>query len=112
MREWTVKDLPVYHVVPTGEIGVEYINGRWERNGQRLLCPVSRVLLEQQPRCGSWVKAASLVLGWSLARTLAFKLSMGHAPLSQKGNSSEAQKGIVDANLYGLLYKLARKIHR
>lgn len=99
------------NVWPTGEIGVEWIDGRWERNGQRLLCPVSKMILDQQPQTPSWIKAASMVLGWSLARTLSFKLSLGRAPLSQKGSSHEANKGITDAQLYRLLHKLARKIH-
>jgi hypothetical protein len=99
-------------VFVTGEIGVSWVDGRWERNGQRVLCPVSKLILDMQPQTPSWIKAASMVLGWSLGRTLAFKLSLGHAPLVQKGSSHEANKGITDATLYRLMHKLARKSHR
>jgi len=109
MKEYNVKELPVDGVLPTGEIGIEYTNGRWERNGQRLLCPVCRVMLQRQPASENWTKAASLTLGWTIQRTLAFKLALGNATI--KGNSHEAKKGILDAQLYRLLHKLARKIH-
>lgn len=111
-RELSIKDLPVQGVHPTGEIGVTWIDGRWERNGQRLLCPLSKLILDQQPQTPSWIKAAAMVLGWSLGRTLAFKMSLGRAPLAQKGNSHEANKGITDAQLYCLLFRMARKVHR
>lgn len=111
VKEYNVKELPVQNVWPTGEIGISWIDGLWERNGQNLLCPISKLILEKQPQTPSWIKAASIVLGWSLGRTLAFKLSLGKAPLSQKGSSHEANKGITDAQLYNLLFKLARKVH-
>jgi hypothetical protein len=110
-RELSIKDLPVHGVHPTGEIGVSWMDGRWERDGQRLLCPISKLILDQQPQTSSWINAGAYVLGWSLGRTLAFKLALGRAPLSQKGNSYEASKGITDAQLYHLLYRLARKVH-
>lgn len=111
MKELSVKDLPLERVFPTGEIGVSYLDGRWERNGQHTLCPVSKMILDHQPESSSWIKAGAQVLGWSLGRVLAFKLSLGRAPLSQRGHSHEANKGITDAELYCLLHKLARRVH-
>ncbi len=110
MKEYNVKELPLQNVWPTGEIGIRWVDGRWERHGQNLLCPVSKMILDAQPNTPSWIKAASLVLGWSLGRVLAFKLSLGKAPLSQRGSSHEANKGITDAQLYNLLFQLARKV--
>jgi hypothetical protein len=115
VREYNVKELPTIHdgVFPTGEIGVGWIDGRWERNGQRLLCPLSRLILQKQPQATSWLKAAALATGWTLTRTFAFKLAMGKANLKLiKENHSEAAKGIQDATLYSLLYELSRKTHR
>lgn len=114
MREYNVKELPTAHdgVVPTGEIGVVWMEGRWERNGQRLLCPLSRLILRHQPKCMSWMQAAAQVTGWTLARTLAFKLTMGKAPLKIGAQNAEAAKGHTDAVLYDLLFKLSRKTYR
>lgn len=112
MREYNVKELPTEGVWPTGEVGIKWVDDRWERHGQNLLCPVSKMILDAQPRTPSWIKAGTLVLGWTLARVLSFKLSLGTVPLSQKGSSHEANKGITDAQLYRLLWKLARKVHR
>lgn len=115
MKEYNVKELPNLHdgVVPTGEIGVGWVDGRWERNGQFRLCPLSRLILQQQPEVLSWLRAAARVTGWSMTRTLAFKLAMGKMNLKVlKEGSDEAAKGIQDAKLYGLLYELARKAHK
>lgn len=115
MKELNIKELPNSHdgVVPTGEIGVAWVDGRWERNGQRALCPLSRLILQQQPYFTSWLQAAAWVTGWRMSRTLAFKLAMGKANVKIfKENASDAQKGITDAHLYGLLYELSRKTRR
>jgi hypothetical protein len=105
-----VKELPTDGVVPTGEIGVSWMEGRWERNGQRMLCPLSKLILRENPQIKSFLQAAAFVTGWTIARTMAFKMTMGRAPIT--GSSNEAKKGITDAHLYDLLYKLSRKTHR
>jgi hypothetical protein len=112
VKEWNVKELPTANegVIPTGEFGVAWVDGRWERNGQKLLCPLSRMILQYQPRCTSWMEAAAAVTGWTLARTFAFKMTMGKVPL--RVTSVEATKGHTDAILYDLLHKLSRKTHR
>ena len=110
MREYNVKELPMESVFPTGEIGVEYVEKRWERNGQHLLCPLCKMILRKQPASSNWITAAALSVGWTVERTLAFKLALGNAKIT--GKTNETRKGITDANLYRLLHKLARKVHR
>jgi hypothetical protein len=113
VREMNVKELPTEGVVPTGEIGVSFMEGRWERNGQRMLCPLSKLILKEQPSIKSWLQAAAFVTGWTIARTFSFKMTMGRAPITMgRGTSNETRKGVTDANLYDLLFKLSRKTHR
>ncbi len=113
MKEYNVNELDTEGVCPTGEIGVEYIDQRWQRNGQRLLCPLSKLILQRQPCAGLWLRAAAMATGWSLVRTMAFKLSMSHITLSMEGKTdADTRKGIIDAKLYDLLFKLSRKTHQ
>jgi hypothetical protein len=114
VKELNVKELPTDGVVPTGEIGVSWMEGRWERNGQRMLCPLSKLVLKENPSIKSFLQAAAFVTGWTIARTLTFKLTMGRAPYFtlSKDSSNEARKGVTDAHLYDLLWKLSRKTHR
>lgn len=110
MKEYNVKELATEGVFPTGEIGVECANGRWHRNGQRLLCPLSKLILETQPFVSSWLRAAALSTGWTMGRTLAFKMQMGHTTI--RGTDADIQKGIQDAKLYDILHKLSRRTNR
>lgn len=111
MKEYNIQELAVDRVVPTGEIGVEYAGGSWQRNGQRLLCPLSLLILQKQPSASSsWLRAASMVTGWTLTRTMAFKLQMGR--MAVRGTDAEARKGVLDAKLYNLLHKLSRHTNR
>lgn len=113
MKEYNVKELPTDGVYATGEIGVLWMDGRWERNGQRLLCPLSKLILQHQPQVTSWLQAAAVVTGWTQARAFAFKMKMGRAPITTgKGTNGETIKGVTDATLYDLLFKLSRKMHR
>lgn len=110
MKEYNVKELATEGVFPTGEIGVECVNDRWHRNGQRLLCPLSKLILQKQPCETSWLRAAALCTGWSPTRTMAFKMQMGRITI--RGTDAEAQKGVQDAKLYDILYKLSRRTNR
>lgn len=111
MKELNIKELPTFpQAHPTGEIGVRYEEGRWERNGQQIMCPLSRLILTQQPNTKHWIQAAALVTGWTPHRCFAFKCAMGSLTVVLLGK--EVKKGKDDAALYGLLHKLSRKSHR
>jgi len=113
MIELNIKDLPLYPqgVVLTGEVGVQYIDGKWERDGQKLLCPLSYLVAKYQPQTSSWLSAVCQVTGWTQVRVLTFKLTMGRAHGLITAKSQEAKKGATDAALYDLLYQFSRKSH-
>jgi hypothetical protein len=109
MRELNVKELPTYPVVQlTAELGVRYMDGRWERFGQQLIGPLSRLILLYQPAEKSFIGAACAVTGWAPIRVFAFQAALSQFRISV-GETSESSKGVTDAALYSLLYKLARK---
>ena len=109
MRELNVKELPTYPVVQlTSELGVRYMDGRWERYGQQLIGPISRMILQYQPAEKSFIGAACAVTGWTPIRVFSFQTALSQIRMTL-GDNSEASKGIADASLYSLLYKLARK---
>ena len=116
--ELNVRDLPTYPTVHlTGELGIRRTQNGWERNGQQAMGPLSKLILDQQPREISWVAAAAAVTGWTLVRVFAFQIALGQKQVvftvgrgGGKGHGTE--KGSADAALYGLLYKLARKTNR
>lgn len=108
MKELNVRDLPTYPSVRlTGELGIAWQDGRWERNGQQLIGPISKLILDQQPDARSWMTAAIRVTGWTSRRLLAFQSALAYVRLSV-GLSQEGQKGNSDAAIYRLLYKMAR----
>lgn len=111
MVELNIRDLPDYRqgVVLTGEIGVTYTEGRWERDGQKHLCPLSYLILRHQPPKSAWLSAVCHLTGWTPLRALTFKLIMGNAHGLVTASSVEAKKGATDAALYSILYKLSRK---
>lgn len=113
MKELNVSELPSFPQAQyTGEIGVHSVDGVWERNGQQLLCPLSRLILDRNPPHKSWLRAASFVTGWTMVRTFAFKSAMSGLSIAPgKGTTDDATKGIVDSKLYRLLHKLARARH-
>jgi hypothetical protein len=112
MRELNVKDLSTFpEVALTGELGIVWVGTRWERDGQQLLGPLSHRILREQPDTSHWIQAACLVTGWTPLRVFAFQVSLSRINLFV-GKRDEAKKGCIDANLYGLLYKLARKTDR
>jgi len=112
MKELNVQELSTFPLVHlTGELGIVRSKGRWERNGQQLLSPLSRLILQHQPNVEHWVQAASQVTGWHVVRVFAFQSALSGFRIVG-GKNLESQKGITDANLYGLMFKLARKTHR
>jgi hypothetical protein len=111
-KELNVQELPTYPLAHfTGELGIARLKGRWERNGQQLLGPLSRLILQYQPNEEHWIKAAAIVTGWHVLRVFAFQSAMSGIRILG-GKSLESQKGITDAALYDLMFKLARKTHR
>jgi len=113
VKELSVNDLPTYPQAQlTGELGVVRVGGRWERNGQQMIGPLSRLILDHQPDEAYWVQAAMSVTGWSVLRVFAFQSVLGLNGWHTRGGiSHDAQKGLTDATLYHLLFKLARRAH-
>lgn len=108
MKELNVRDLPTFPSVRlTGELGIAWQDGRWERNGQQLIGPISKLILEAQPQMTSWMTAAISITGWTPMRVLAFQSALSYVRLTF-GLSGEGKKGHSDATLYRLLYKMAR----
>lgn len=108
MKELSVKDLPTFpNVKLTGELGIAWQDGRWERNGQQLIGPISKLILEAQPDARAWMTAAIKVTGWTSRRVLAFQSALAYVRLNV-GLSQEGQKGNSDATIYRLLYKMAK----
>lgn len=113
MRELTIQDLPNYpDVAYTGELGIIWTGERWERNGQQLLGPISKLILEKQPVLGNWILAAVFVTGWSARRVFAFQMMLTGFSIALDQSSPDVKKGRMDGTLYRLLYKLARAKHR
>jgi hypothetical protein len=112
-KELNVRELPTFpNVQLTGELGIVFSreNQRWERNGQQLIGPLSKLILDAQPPAESWIAAASHVTGWGELRVFAFQTALSAFRITGGFNASDAtNKGVTDAALYGLLYKLARK---
>ncbi len=113
-KELNVQELPTYPVVQlTAEIGVIFSqeSQRWERNGQQLLGPLSKLILDSQPTAESWIAAAAQVTGWDEIRVFAFQTALSTFRITG-GLHAATQKGVSDASIYRLLYKLARSRHR
>lgn len=108
MKELNVTDLPTYPIVQlTAELGIKYMEGRWERYGQQLLGPISRLILQHQPMETSFIGAACAVTGWTPIRVFSFQTALSQIRM-ELGANGESSKGITDASLYRLLYKLTR----
>ena len=113
MIELTVQQLPKYpEVALTGELGITRTDDRWERNGQQLIGPISKLILQHQPHEASWISAAISVTGWPMERIFAFQLRLSRVPVTIKGSYFDIQKGLTDATIYSLLWKMARAKHR
>lgn len=111
-QELNVKALPTFPEAHcTGEVGVIRVDERWERNGQQLIGPLSKLILMTQPHEPSWLHAAAAVTGWTVVRVFAFQSALSGFRLTG-GLNGESEKGLTDAALYGLLHKLARKTNR
>lgn len=113
-KELNVRELPTFPQVHlTAELGIGFSQERqcWERNGQQLLGPLSKLVLDAQPSAETWITAASAVTGWGEVRVFAFQTALSAFRI-RGGLHAETQKGVSDAALYGLLYKLARKTNR
>jgi hypothetical protein len=76
-----------------------------------MIGPLSKLILNQQPPEDHWVQAAAKVTGWHVVRVFAFQSALSGFRIVG-GKNLESQKGITDATLYGLMFKLARKTHR